>query len=370
MGGDMGPSDPRLERLFGDGASAFRKAFDLVPDAVGVLWAIRDRSGAIVDCVTGYSNPAMARMIGVSVEASIGRRLLQEAPDFSEDETYRRMRGVLETGQPDLVEVSIQSGDGPIGRVRGVFVHRAIPFGDEGVLNLVTDVTERRRMEEELRDYAKVAAHDLREPIMAAGYFTELLARRLEDGRSARNEELLESVRRTHARARSLVDGVLEYARSGTSLAVDAVDTYELMTDVAASLANAVERLHGRLEISALPTVRGDRAQLGRVFQNLVANGLKFHSDERPHITVSAERHDGTWLFNVRDNGIGVPPELGDEIFSMFKRAHGEEIEGCGIGLAVCRKIVEAHGGVIWAEPAEASGTVMRFTIPAAESSS
>jgi signal transduction histidine kinase len=361
----MSASDPRLERLFGDGASAFRMAFDLLPDPVGVLWAIRDRSGAIVDFVTGYSNPAMGRMIGVPLEASVGRRLLEEAPSFTEDETYRRMRGVLQTGQPNVVEISVASGDGPIGRVRGVFMHRAIPFGGDGVLNLVTDVTERRRMEDELRDYANVAAHDLREPIMAAGFFTELLARSLADGRTAQNEQLLASVRRTHERALSLVDGVLEYARSGTSLAAEAVDTHELMVDVAASLANAVERLHGRLEISALPTVRGDRAQLGRVFQNLVANGLKFHSDEPPHVTVSAERHDAVWLFNVRDNGIGVPAGMGDEIFSMFKRAHGEEVEGSGIGLAVCRKIVEAHGGAIWAEPATGGGTVMRFTVPA-----
>ena len=86
-------------------------------------------------------------------------------------------------------------------------------------------------------------------------------------------------------------------------------------------------------------------------------------------VTVSAERHDAVWLFNVRDNGVGVPPELGDEIFSMFKRAHGEEIEGCGIGLAVCRKVVEAHGGLIWAEPADAYGTVMHFTVPALDPS-
>jgi light-regulated signal transduction histidine kinase (bacteriophytochrome) len=85
---------------------------------------------------------------------------------------------------------------------------------------------------------------------------------------------------------------------------------------------------------------------------------------------VSAEHHDAACLFNLRDNGVGVRPELGDETFSMFKRAHGEEIEGCGIGLPVWRKIVEAHGGVIWAEPAEASGTVMRFTVPSFNPSS
>jgi signal transduction histidine kinase len=361
----MGPPDARLERLFGDGATAFRAAFDLVPDPVGVLWAIRDADGAIADFETGYSNPAMALMIGVPTEASMGRRLVEEAPGFGEDETFTRMRGVLESGRPEVVEVTVSSGDGPIGRVRGVFLHRAIPFGADGVLNLVTDVTEQRQMEDELRNYAKVAAHDLREPIMAAGYFLELLDRRLADGRTPENDELLQRVHQTHARARSLIDGILEYARSGTSLAADHVDTGSLVADVAASLANTTAQLGGQIEIAELPVVVGDRRQLGRVFQNLVGNGLKFHSDEPPRVAVAAERHESTWLFSVRDNGVGVPPGLHDQIFSMFKRAHGDEVEGCGIGLAVCRKIVEAHGGAIWAEPAAGAGTVMRFTIPA-----
>jgi light-regulated signal transduction histidine kinase (bacteriophytochrome) len=274
------------------------------------------------------------------------------------------MRGVLETGSPAVVEVVSASGDGPIA-LRGMFVHRAIPFGADGVLNLVTDVTEQRRMEEELRDYAKVAAHDLREPLMAANLFVQQLDRRLADGRTPRNEDLLERVHRTHARARSLVDGILEYARSGTTLAMEPVDTGALAADVAASLAHAVQELGGEVEIGTLPVVRGDRAQLGRVLQNLVGNALKFHSDEPPRVAVSAERRDGAWLFSVRDNGVGVPPDLGEEIFSMFKRAHGDEIAGCGIGLAVCRKIVEAHGGTIGTEPADGAGTVMRFTMPA-----
>ena len=158
----MSRRDSRLEWLFGDGAPAFCAAFDLVPDPLGVLWAIRGPGGTIADFETGYSNPAMAQMIGVPTEASMGRRLLDEAPDFRDDETFTRMRGVLESGRPEVVEVAIGSGDGPIGRVRGVFVHRAIPLGVDGVLNLVTDVTEQRRMEDELRNYANVPAHDLR----------------------------------------------------------------------------------------------------------------------------------------------------------------------------------------------------------------
>jgi signal transduction histidine kinase len=362
----MSTRDPRLEWLFGEGAPAFRAAFDLVPDPVGVLWAIRDDGGAIAEFETGYSNPAMARMIGVPTEASMGRRLLAAAPDFRDDETFVRMRSVLETGRPEVVEVVAAAGDRPIGRVRGVFLDRAIPFRADGVLNLVTDVTEQRRLETELRNYTKVAAHDLREPLMAAGFFVQQLERRLADGRTAENEELLACVHQTHARARSLVDGIVEYARSGTSLTTEPVDTGALMAEVAASLTNAIEALNGRVQVSnQLPVVRADRAQLGRVFQNLVANGLKFPSDEPPRVSISAERHDSMWLFSVRDNGVGLPPDLGDEIFSMFKRAHGEDVSGCGIGLAVCRKIVEAHGGAIWAEPPDGAGTVMRPTVPA-----
>ncbi len=361
----MSTRDPRLERLFGDGAPTFRAAFDLVPDPVGVLWAIRETGGAIGDFETGYSNPAMARMIGVPTEASMGRRLLAEAPDFRDDETFARMRGVLDRGRPEVVEVVAASGDGPIGRVRGVFLHRAIPFGADGVLNFVTDVTEQRRMEDELRNYAKVAAHDLREPLMAAGFFVQRLEHRLGDGRTPDNEQLIARVHQTHARARSLVDGILEYARSGTTLASEPVDTQILVADVAASLRNAIDQLGGHVELGELPIVRGDRAQLGRVFQNLVANGLKFHSDEPPHVAVSAERRETTWLFSIRDNGIGVPLALADENCTRFTRAHGDDVAGCGIGLAVCRKIVEAHGGAIWAEPAAGAGTVMRFTLPA-----
>jgi signal transduction histidine kinase len=356
----------RLARLFGDGATAFCAAFDLVPDPVGVLWAIRDPAGAVADFETGYSNPAMAQMIGVQSEASMGRRLLAEAPDFAQDEAFARMRGVLESGRPEVVEVAVTAGDGPIGRVRGCFLHRAIPFGADGVLNLVTDVTEQRRMEGELREYAKVAAHDLREPIMAAGFFMQLLDRRLSEGRTKENEELIERVGADPRAGAQPRGGILEYARSGNTIAAEPVDTRVLLDEVASSLTNAVQELHGHLEIAELPVVNGDRAQLGRVFQNLVANGLKFHAAEPPRVCVSAERREAAWLFSVRDNGVGVSSELGDEIFSMFKRAHGEEVPGSGIGLAVCRKIVEAHGGAIWAEPGDGAGTLMRFTVPAA----
>ena len=361
----MRPVDPRLEQLLGPGAAVLAATLDLVPDPIGVLWAIRDADGAVADLETGYGNPAMDRMIGVSMERAFGRRLLEERPEFRDDEAFVRMLGVIETGTPAVIETAIESSVGPIGSVTGVFLHRALPLGTDGVLNLVTDVTGERRLEAELERYAKVAAHDLREPLMAIGMFVDQLDRRLERGRDETNEELVSLLRRTGVRARSLVDGILEYARHGTAVDAEDVDMADVAAEVVDSLAGALRRSGAAVHVGELPTVRGDRAQLGRVLQNLLANSLKFRSHEPPDVVISAEPADGFWVFGVRDNGVGIPEQLGDEVFAMFKRAHGEEVEGSGIGLAVCRKIVEAHGGAIAAHPAEGGGTVMRFSLPA-----
>ena len=236
----MRPPDARLDQLLGTGAAAFRATFDLVPDPVGVLWALRDEAGSVIDFETGYANPAMDRMLGLSIERSFGRRLLEETPAFGDDETFKRMRGVVETGTPAVVETVVESRAGPIARVAGVFVHRAIPFGPDAVMNLITDITAQRRLETELERYAKVAAHDLREPLMAIGLFVEQLAAGLERGRDERNERLLELLRRTDARARMLVDGIMEYARHGTAMELEEVDMAVLVADVLDSLSAAL----------------------------------------------------------------------------------------------------------------------------------
>ena len=361
---DVWGDDPKLVELLGEqGEAGFRALFDGFPESVGVLWALRDDEGKVVDFTFGYGNPSILRAFRLPPSMRDRYTLLEALPRMRGSHAFDAYVEVCESGEPWVQEVTYDTPFGD-GYMLGTFVQRTVKLGD-GLINFLNDVTEQRRMEEELRNYAKVAAHDLREPLMAAGLFVQQLDRRLSDGRTVENEELLERVHQTHARARSLVDGILEYARSGTSLAAEPVDTGALVADVAASLTNAIDHLHGELEIADLPVVRGDRAQLGRVFQNLIANGLKFHADEPPRVAISAERREATWLFSVRDNGVGVPRDLGDEIFSMLKRAHGEEVEGCGIGLAVCRKIVESHGGAIWAEPADGAGTVMRFTVPA-----
>jgi signal transduction histidine kinase len=357
------PVDTRLDALLGTGAAVFRATFDLVPDPVGVLWAVRDAAGAMIDFETGYANPAMDRMLDVAHEHSFGRRLREESPEFAEHETFKRMREVIETGTPAIDEVVVDRA-GPIAPLAGVFVHRCVPFGPNAVLNLVTDITAQRRLEAELERYAKVAAHDLREPLMAIGLFVEQLGAQLQRGRSEGNERLVELLRGTNARAKRLVDGILEYARYGAAMNLERVDMGALVADVLDSLSAALRDAGASVAVAELPTIDGDSSQLGRVLQNLIANSLKFRSDEPPRVTIGAEPAAAFWVFNVDDNGVGIPPELGDEAFAMFKRAHGDEYEGCGIGLAVCRKIVEAHGGAIAAVPAPGGGTSVRFSLP------
>jgi len=263
----MRPVDHRLVELLGPGAAVLTATLDLVPDPIGVLWAIRGADGEVTDLETGYGNPAMDRMIGVSMERAFGRRLLEEQPAFRDDEAFVRMLGVIETGTPAVVETALESSAGPVGSVTGVFMHRALPLGPDGVLNLVTDVTGERRLEAELERYAKVAAHDLREPLMAMGMFVDQLDRRLEQGRDESNERLVFLMRRTGTRARSLVDGILEYARHGTVVEAGDVDMSEVAAEVVDSLAGALRRSGAAVRVGELPTVRGDRSQLGRVLQ-------------------------------------------------------------------------------------------------------
>jgi signal transduction histidine kinase len=163
-------------------------------------------------------------------------------------------------------------------------------------------------------------------------------------------------------RATSLVDSILEYATATDDGASRTeVDCGEVVSEVLVTLAAQIERVDGRVEVGALPVLQASRPGLFRVFQNLIANAFKFHNGDAPHVTVSAQHGKAGWAFSVRDNGIGLPKD--SAIFEMFKRGGGEH-EGSGIGLATCRRIVEAHGGRIWAEPAPGGGSTFLFTLP------
>ncbi len=353
---DVWGEDPRLVDALGErGAAGFRSLFDVFPDLVGVLWAIRDDQGRVVDFRFGYGNPAMLRAFRIPPAQAERYTLLEALPRMGGGRSFNAYVNVCETGQVWVHEVTYDTPFGD-GYMLGTFIERSAKLGD-GVVNFLTDVTAQRRMEAELRSYAHVVAHDLSAPISSIGMLVAMLERRAEEPPSA---GVLRQLRAGTERARDLVDGVLVYARAG-ELTTEQVALERLMAEVADDLAPTLE--DARLEIGALPEVEGDPRQLRRVLQNLLANAVKYRGPDSPRIEVSALRDTEEWVVTMRDNGVGVDPAQATRIFGMFSRAH-PEIEGVGIGLAVCRRIVEAHGGRIWVEAPEGGGSAFRFTLP------
>jgi signal transduction histidine kinase len=350
--------DPVLDELLGvRGSAAVRTMLHHFPQPIGLLWAVRDGDGRIVDFEFGYGNPRILELFAMP-ENQRGRYTLLEAlPQMRDDGSFELYAEICETGVPVVDELSFDSPFGD-GYARGRLLRRTGKFGD-GLIVVLDDVTEQRRMEAELRGYAHAVAHDLSEPISAMSAIVGLLERRTDRPPDPRALQLL---RETTTRARQLIDGVLDYARAG-ELKADQVSLRRLMDEVSTDLGPRLQEAGAVLEVGDLPEVRGDARLLRRVLQNLVGNAVKFRGDEPPRIVVDAHGGSHDWIVTVRDHGIGVAPEDADRIFGMFARADPDRT-GNGIGLAVCRRVVEAHGGRIWVEPADGGGSAFRFTLP------
>jgi signal transduction histidine kinase len=350
--------DPKLVELLGEqGALGFRAMFDEHPDLVGILWAVRDDDGTIVDFSFGYGNPAILRAFRIPAATRERYTLLEALPPMRGSRAFAGYIETCETGRPWVQEVTYDTPFGD-GYMLGTFIQRTIRLGD-GLINFLIDVTDQRRMEAELRSYADVVAHDLNEPIAGITFLVRLLERRADEPPPA---QVLEQLRTSAERARDLIDGVLVYARAG-ELTLRQVPLQGLVDEVAADLRPTFESTGATLESGVLPEVEGDPRQLRRVLQNLISNALKFCGDAPPRVELSALPDSQEWVVTVRDNGPGVPPDQATRIFGMFSRAD-LEADGVGIGLAVCRRIVEAHGGRIWVEAADGGGAAFRFTLP------
>jgi signal transduction histidine kinase len=352
--------DPKLSALLGEEAAhRFRQMFDGFPDGVGLLWAIRDESGRIVDFDFGYGNPMIMRMFQLPRSQRGRYTLLEALPAMRDNGQFDLYARVCETGAAlsDEIHFDTPFGDGYI---QGHILRRTAKIGDDGLIVFVADVTRERRMESELRGYADMVAHDLREPITGIAHLVTLLERRADEPPSP---EVLALLRASTERARELIDGVLDYARAG-ELQREPVALDRVMGDVEADLRPTLDEVGATLGVGVLPEVDGDPRQLRRLLQNLVGNAIKFRGEAPPRVDVSALKGSEGWVVTVRDNGVGIDPEQTSRIFGMFARLNGET-EGTGIGLAVCRRVVEAHGGRIWVEPAEGGGSAFRFTLPA-----
>jgi signal transduction histidine kinase len=223
---------------------------------------------------------------------------------------------------------------------------------------------ELERSNAELDQFAAVTSHDLKEPLQTVTVFAGLLDRDYRDRLDDSGKTFLDSILAGTDRMRTLIRDLLEYSRVGHGeLQCEDVPADEMLDRARDNLAARIAEKGASLTSDPLPTVKADAKQLTQVFQNLLSNALKFSDDDAPEVHVSSSLFPGEWRFSVRDNGIGIDPAQAERIFQPFARL-GASKEGTGIGLAICQKIVEHHGGRIWVESRPGTGSIFHFTIP------
>ncbi len=249
-----------------------------------------------------------------------------------------------------------------------------------GVFAAARDITERKRAEDKLRGvlvelersnkdlelFASIASHDLQEPLRMVASYTQLLAERYEGQLDEKARKYIAYAVDGAIRMQRLVNDLLTYSRVGThGNPIETTDSHSILGEAIRNLATTIEESKAIVTNEELPMVRADASQLVQLFQNLLANAIKFRAENFPHVHVSARDEGCEWVFSVRDNGIGIDRQYADRIFVIFQRLHTrQEYPGTGIGLAVCKRIVERHGGKIWFESETGKGSTFFFTVP------
>ena len=223
------------------------------------------------------------------------------------------------------------------------------------------------RSNKDLEQFAYVASHDLQEPLRTVAGFTQLLGKRYKGRLDQDADEFIEFAVQGAKRMQTLIMDLLSYSRLSTrSKPFAPTDCDAVLAEMLVTLQSAILESGAVITHDPLPTVSADPSQLRQVFQNLIGNAVKFRSGQPCKIHVSAENKDAEWVFSVHDNGIGIAREYSERIFVIFQRLHGrEEYPGTGIGLSICKRVVERHGGRIWVESRPEEGSTFYFTLPA-----
>jgi PAS domain S-box-containing protein len=358
----MRPSAAPTERLF-------RIIVESSPSGVVMV----DRRGTIVlvnreiERLFGYSRD---ELIGESIERLVPRRFQDGHPrarqDFLDDPLTRSigagrdLSGVHKNG----TEIPVEIGLNPIETEEGFFVLASVV--DIGARKQAED--ELRRSNQELERFAYVASHDLQEPLRTVSSYVQLLSRRYRDRLDADAGDFIDFTVEGVRRMQHLIEDLLAFSRVGTRGAPLVPTSMQAAFEgTLASLRASLDESKATVTADPLPMVVADAGQLVQLLTNLVGNALKFHAADPPRVHVGAGRHGRLWTVTVEDNGIGIAPEYFERIFVIFQRLHSrEEYAGTGVGLAICKRIVERHGGRIWVESVPGRGARFSFTLPAA----
>ena len=325
-------------------------------------------------------NRACEELLGFSSEQFGALDVLEPLLEPDREMAARKLREVFETGEAEL-EARVLGKDG----VRVFrFAAKRLILGDEMfIIGNGVDITASKRTDEELRklaedlkhsnaelkQFAYAASHDLQEPLRGLAGFAALLEKRYKGKLDKDAGEFIDFIVNDAKRMQELIRDLLEYSQIETkSKILGDTNCSVVLEEAFYNLRSAVEETGAELTYDLLPTVTADASQLKRLFQNLIGNAIKFRGKEKPRIHISAEQKGKEWVFSFKDNGIGFDSQFADRIFVVFQRLHTRrEYPGTGIGLAICKKIVEQHGGRIWVESEPRKGSTFYFTLPVRE---
>lgn len=327
----------------------------------------------------------------LSAGSGISERVLQSGkPVWSTDLTnlkaYPGAEVALEAGLQSCLAFPVLSGQEVVGVLEFYSADAAEPDGhlleamaavgtqlgraverERSLAALTRQAQELARSNADLEQFAYVASHDLQEPLRMVASYTQLLARRYRGRLDADADDFINYAVDGANRMQTLIGDLLTFSRVNTKGEEAAPVACDLVLERAlGNLKHAIGESRAVVTRDALPTLRGDPAQMTQLFQNLIGNAVKFRGAETPRVHVSARRQGDEWLLSVSDNGIGIEPQFADRIFVIFQRLHRkEQYPGTGIGLAICKRIVERHGGRIWVESEPGRGATFHFTAPA-----
>lgn len=332
--------------------------------------------------VQGWSKQAEF-MFGWKAEDVLGKRLTDWQfiyPDDLEFVHEKALTLLNPESPPEVVENRNLTKDGNVLYCQW---YNSVLFDESNavvsILSLVQDQTERKHGEEqlqqlnqqlqrsnqELEQFAYVASHDLREPLRKIRSYSDLLVKRYQGQLDERADKYISYITDSVIRMQALITDLLTYSRvSRNELVLEPTDLGQILQQTLTDLSPAIEENQAIINTTHLPIVQANPLQIGQVLQNLIANAIKFRREQPPQIDIKAECQDDFWHISIQDNGIGIDPSYSDRIFAIFQRLHyREEYPGTGIGLAICQKIVERHGGKIWVESELGQGSTFHFTL-------
>ena len=355
--------------------SRYRGLLEAAPDAMVVV----DAAGQIVllnlqaEKRFGYLRDELVgqRITGI-IPQGFAERLVADGTRSAADALAQQIGTGLQLigRRKDGSEFPIEIMLSPLESPEGILVTAAIrdiSIRQKAEDNLEKTVGELKRSNNELEQFAYAASHDLQEPLRMVASFTELLAKRYKGRLDSEADDFIKYAVDGATRMRGLIQDLLTYSRAGvSSTAAVEISSERALGEALANLRTSVEESGAVVTHSALPVVTMHAAQLTQIFQNLIGNAIKYRGAEAPRIHVSSSRIGKDWNFAVRDNGVGIGSEYFERIFVLFQRLHGSElVKGSGIGLAVCKKVLERMGGRIWVESQSTIGSTFHFAFPA-----